>query len=24
VDDVEESDSKPIEGLKSFRIEGAW
>src|SRR5204862_6536938 len=24
VDDVEESNSKPIEGLKSFRIEGAW
>ena len=24
VDDVEETDSKPIEGLKSFRIEGAW
>ena len=24
VDDVEESDSKPVEGLKSFRIEGAW
>lgn len=24
VDDVEESESKPVEGLKSFRIEGAW
>ena len=24
VDDVEETDSKPIKGLKSFRIEGAW
>jgi len=24
VDDVEESESKPIEGLKKFRIEGAW
>src|SRR3954463_9543933 len=24
VDDVEETESKPIEGLKSFRIEGAW
>jgi acylphosphatase len=24
VDDVEETDSKPIESLKSFRIEGAW
>ena len=24
VDDVEESESKPIEGLKTFRIEGAW
>lgn len=24
VDDVEELESKPIEGLKSFRIEGAW
>jgi acylphosphatase len=24
VDDVEESEAKPIEGLNSFRIEGAW
>ena len=24
VDDVEESESKPVEGLQSFRIEGAW
>ena len=24
VDDVEESESKPIDGLKTFRIEGAW
>jgi len=24
VDDVEESESKPVEGLKSFRIEGVW
>jgi acylphosphatase len=24
VDNVEESESKPVEGLKSFRIEGAW
>jgi acylphosphatase len=24
VDDVEESESKPIEGLTTFRIEGAW
>lgn len=24
VDDVEETESKPIEGLQSFRIEGAW
>jgi acylphosphatase len=24
VDDVEESESNPIEGLKTFRIEGAW
>lgn len=24
VDDVEESESKPIEGLRTFRIEGAW
>ena len=24
VDDVEEFDVKPIEGLTSFRIEGAW
>jgi acylphosphatase len=24
VDDVQESESKPTEGLKTFRIEGAW
>lgn len=24
VDDVEESESKLIEGVKNFRIEGAW
>jgi acylphosphatase len=24
VDDVEESEAKPISGLTSFRIEGAW
>jgi len=24
VDDVEESEAKPIAGLTSFRIEGAW
>ena len=24
VDDVEELESRPVEGLKSFRIEGAW
>src|SRR5438270_12557868 len=24
VDNVEESESRPVEGLKSFRIEGAW
>jgi acylphosphatase len=24
VDDVEESESKPIDGLTTFRIEGAW
>lgn len=24
VDDVEEFDAKPIEGLATFRIEGAW
>jgi acylphosphatase len=24
VDDVEESDVKPIAGLNTFRIEGAW
>jgi acylphosphatase len=24
VDDVEESETKPIDGLKTFRIEGAW
>jgi acylphosphatase len=24
VDDVEESDAKPVSGLKTFRIEGAW
>src|SRR3979411_3510931 len=24
VDAVEESEAKPIEGLNSFRIEGAW
>lgn len=24
VDAVEEKDAKPVEGLKSFRIEGAW
>lgn len=24
VDDVEESDAKPVSGLTSFRIEGAW
>jgi acylphosphatase len=24
VDDVEESDVKPIPGLNTFRIEGAW
>jgi len=24
VDDVEETDAKPVAGLNSFRIEGAW
>jgi hypothetical protein len=24
VDDVEESEAKPVAGLTSFRIEGAW
>jgi acylphosphatase len=24
VDGVDESDTKPVEGLQSFRIEGAW
>jgi acylphosphatase len=24
VDDVDESDARPVEGLKTFRIEGAW
>jgi acylphosphatase len=24
VDDVQESDAKPVSGLKTFRIEGAW
>jgi acylphosphatase len=24
VDDVEESEAKPVAGLNSFRIEGAW
>ncbi len=24
VDDVEESEAPPVEGLKTFRIEGAW
>ena len=24
VDDVEESDAEPVNGLNSFRIEGAW
>ena len=24
VDDVEESEAAPVQGLKSFRIEGAW
>jgi len=24
VDDVQESESKPVDGLKTFRIEGAW
>jgi acylphosphatase len=24
VDEVEESDAQPVEGLKTFRIEGAW
>jgi acylphosphatase len=24
VDDVEESDAKPVAGLNTFRIEGAW
>src|SRR5271170_1437118 len=24
VDDVEESEAKPVSGLTSFRIEGAW
>jgi acylphosphatase len=24
VDDVEESEAKPVPGLTSFRIEGAW
>jgi acylphosphatase len=24
VDDVQESDVKPVSGLKTFRIEGAW
>jgi len=24
VDDVEESDARPVDGLISFRIEGAW
>jgi hypothetical protein len=24
VDNVEESDAKPVTGLNTFRIEGAW
>jgi acylphosphatase len=24
VDDVQECDAKPVSGLKTFRIEGAW
>ena len=24
VDDVQESEAKPIAGLKAFRVEGAW
>jgi acylphosphatase len=24
VDDVQESNAKPVSGLKTFRIEGAW
>jgi acylphosphatase len=24
VDDVDESEARPVEGLKTFRIEGAW
>ena len=24
VDEVDESDARPVEGLKTFRIEGAW
>lgn len=24
VDDVEESEANPVQGLKAFRIEGAW
>ena len=24
VDEVEESEAQPVEGLKTFRIEGAW
>src|SRR5437764_13019956 len=24
VDNVEEAEARPVEGLKSFRIEGAW
>lgn len=24
VDDLDESDARPVEGLKTFRIEGAW
>ncbi|HEY1401871.1 MAG TPA: acylphosphatase [Terriglobales bacterium] len=24
VDDVEESEAQPVQGLNSFRIEGAW
>jgi acylphosphatase len=24
VDDIDESEAQPVEGLKTFRIEGAW
>jgi len=24
VDEVDESEARPVEGLKTFRIEGAW